>query len=191
MNLKTKFDSISFEDITLCKKSEALEILNIRNEDSIRKNMFTKNVITKDQHMNWLNDLKNTNKNKIYCIKYMNKVIGALGIKEKVPHEPNFEWTIYVSQNFKVINLGALIELKALDYLFSKYKIENLMCYVLKENYIVAKLHKKFGFNEKNLDKTFNLSFPNINIDDVLCLHLDKNNWNIINKKFSDKFLNS
>ena len=121
----------------------------------------------------------------------MNKVIGALGIKEKVPHEPNFEWTIYVSQNFKVINLGALIELKALDYLFSKYKIENLMCYVLKENYIVAKLHKKFGFNEKNLDKTFNLSFPNINIDDVLCLHLDKNNWNIINKKFSDKFLNS
>jgi|TARA_B100000795_G_scaffold194739_1_gene148991 UDP-4-amino-4,6-dideoxy-N-acetyl-beta-L-altrosamine N-acetyltransferase len=191
MNLKTKFDSISFEDITLCKKSEALEILNIRNEDSIRKNMFTKNLITKDQHMNWLNDLKNTNKNKIYCIKYMNKVIGALGIKEKVPHEPNFEWTIYVSQNFKVINLGALIELKALDYLFSKYKIENLMCYVLKENYIVAKLHKKFGFNEKNLDKTFNLSFPNINIDDVLCLHLDKNNWNIINKKFSDKFLNS
>lgn len=191
MNLKTKYDNISFEDITSCDELGVLKILDIRNEDSIRKNMFTKNIITKEEHMKWLYNLKNTNKNKIYCIKYMNKIIGALGLKEKIPNKFNFEWTIYVSQNFKVVNLGALIELKALNYLFSKYKIEDLICYVLKDNYIVAKLHKKFGFNEKNLDKIFNLSYPNIDIDDVLCLHLDKNRWNIINKKLSEKFLNS
>ena len=74
----------------------------------------------------------------------MNKIIGALGLKEKIPNKFNFEWTIYVSQNFKVVNLGALIELKALNYLFSKYKIEDLICYVLKDNYIVAKLQYLF-----------------------------------------------
>ena len=69
MNLKKKFDNIKFIDCILCNKSDILEILDIRNENSIRNNMFNTKLISKEDHLNWFAKIKNCDSNKFYFIK--------------------------------------------------------------------------------------------------------------------------
>jgi UDP-4-amino-4,6-dideoxy-N-acetyl-beta-L-altrosamine N-acetyltransferase len=191
MNLKKKFDNIKFIDCILCNKSDILEILDIRNENSIRNNMFNNKLISKEDHLNWFGKIKNSDSNKFYFIKYNNEIIGGFGLKEKNQNKNYFEWSLYISQKIKIFSLGALAEFKALNYFFSNYKVTNLFCYVLKKNTTVINLHKKFGFNEVDLDKNFNLLYPDMLLKDVIYLLLEKSRWSIINKKFNNKFFNT
>ena len=189
MNLKIKFNNIDFKNILSGSDLEVLEILNIRNEDNIRVNMFSKNLITLNEHLNWFGSLKTSKKNIFYLIQYNKKTIGGLGLKKSHLNSHDFVWSFYISQKIKIFGLGSLIELKAIDYFFSTYKISNLFCYVLIKNKLVEKLHRKFGFVDSVVDKNFNLLYPNVRTCDIFYLHLETKKWKSVKKKFYNKFL--
>ena len=158
MNLKNILLNLTFKDIISCNKEDVERILKIRNEDSVRKNMFTKRIISLDEHEQWFEDLKNKNDYKFYCIAYKEKIIGGLGIKNINESLKSAEWAFYITNSTKAVGVGGAIEFKAIEYIFKIYKIHDLFCYVLKENIEVIKLHKKFGF-EKTQIKEEDLKF--------------------------------
>ena len=153
MNLKTVLFNLSFKDLIYCDEEEVEKILKIRNEDSVRKNMFTKKIICIEEHQLWLQNLKNKSDHKFYCIIYKKKIIGGLGLKNINEDLKSAEWAFYVTNSTKAVGIGGAIEFKAIEYFFKMYKIHDLFCYVIKYNIEVIKLHKKFGFEEIQVSK--------------------------------------
>ena len=119
MNLKTVLDNLKFQNIITCTDKEIIEIKDIRNEKNIRKNMFTKGEILLDQHLEWFEKIKFSKSNFFYCIKYKNKIVGGLGLKNYNKNLLSGEWAYYVSEKYKSVGLGASIEFKALEYFFN------------------------------------------------------------------------
>ena len=191
MKLNKVIDKIELNNINYLSNKEILEIRLIRNEKKIRNNMVNTKIISEKDHLKWYKKFNTSKSNFFYAIKYNRELVGGIGFKEFNKKLLLGEWSFYISEKKNIVGLGASVEFLSINHFFDIFKLKKLYCYVLGHNLEVVKLHKKFGFNEKNLDKIFNLSYPNIDIDDVLCLHLDKNRWNILNKKLSEKFLNS
>lgn len=154
-------------------KEIASSILEIRNQDHIRKNMINDQVIKFDEHVNWLKDNIISKKNIFYLIYIKNKVSGLVRFIIK---KDKAEWSFYLDKNCKNI-YGAYIEYLAIEKAFEIKKIDILECQVLSYNFRVLSLHKKFGFNITRVEK--NVLYRENKYLDVFFLVNDKNSWNI------------
>jgi UDP-4-amino-4,6-dideoxy-N-acetyl-beta-L-altrosamine N-acetyltransferase len=137
---------------TLTDDFEKDILLEWRNKDRIRINMLNCDVINKEEHTNWLNNILN-DMSKIYFIAYdiiMNKPIGMACIVNINLRLSNCEWAFYIGDD-DYLGKGHAIEI---EYLILKYVFENLnlhrvSCLVLDFNDKVISFHKKFGFIEE------------------------------------------
>ena len=118
MNLKDNYNKINFKDIKFCNYSEILSILEIRNEEKVRINMFNNKVIAIDEHLNWSNEIKNSKFKKFYIIEYYDKIIGGLSLINISETKRSAEWAFYITQKNFFVGLGSLIEYKSLEFFF-------------------------------------------------------------------------
>ena len=81
MKLNEILENISFHNILIFKKNEQLKLLRIRNERVVRSNMFNNKIISYIDHFDWIDSLKTCLNKKFYIVKYKNKIIGGLGLK--------------------------------------------------------------------------------------------------------------
>jgi UDP-4-amino-4,6-dideoxy-N-acetyl-beta-L-altrosamine N-acetyltransferase len=181
MFLKKISDNLNFQNILNCSEADARVILEIRNEERVRKNMFNNKIISLEEHLLWKKIFLESNTDRFYCIKYKNIIVGGLGLKNYNIKNLSADWAFYVSESKNFIGLGAAIENKALNYFFDNYKIKNIFCYILISNAAVINLHKKFGFKKITMDSNFEDNFLNVKKNDVLRMKLSKFEW-IANK---------
>jgi UDP-4-amino-4,6-dideoxy-N-acetyl-beta-L-altrosamine N-acetyltransferase len=186
MELAKILKKINFKNINLGTKQELLSILQIRNEEKIRNNMFNNDLIEVDDHLNWFNKIKDSQQNFFYIIEYSNKIIGGLSLINIHKEKNSAEWAFYISQNINLVGLGALIEYKAIDYFFQNFDLFCLNCYVMKHNHSVIKLHKKFGFKTVAIQEKF---YTNIRQKESIFFSLKLSEWIKVKKKFEDNFL--
>lgn len=185
MKIYTILSNLSFIDSNLLKIKEMKEIKEIRNQNSVRKNMFTDHIISDSEHQIWQKKLATSKDEKFFGVKYQDKIIGGLGLKDI--KKSNAYWSFYISENDKILGMGAILEFKALDFFFNKFRFKKISCYVLKKNYEVIKLHKKFGFSE-----IFNKDLLNIkyhNKDEIRSFELSINKWKTVKSNFEKKYL--
>ena len=151
----------------------ALSILEIRNQDHIRKNMINDQIIKLDDHINWLKNNIIDKKNIFYLIYIKSQVSGLVRF---IINKNKAEWSFYLAKNCRNI-YGAYIEYLAIDKIFKIKKIDTLECQVLSCNPKILSLHKKFGFTiiktEKNILNRDNVSY------DIIFLTNNKNSWNV------------
>jgi UDP-4-amino-4,6-dideoxy-N-acetyl-beta-L-altrosamine N-acetyltransferase len=150
----------------------ALSILEIRNQDHIRKNMINDQIIKFDDHINWLKNSIIEKKNIFYLIYIKNKVSGLVRF---IIHKNKAEWSFYLDKNCKNV-YGAYIEYLAIEKIFKNKKIDTLECQVLSFNSRILSLHEKFGFMITRVEKNI-LHRNNTNID-IFFLINDKKIWN-------------
>lgn len=75
---------IVFKNYSILNEQESFEILNIRNKDFIRKNMITNEIINLENHIKWINSLKNNLDKKYFAVLCENEVLGSCSwVKEK------------------------------------------------------------------------------------------------------------
>tara|TARA_X000000950_G_C13910264_1_gene658714 strand:+ start:3006 stop:3560 length:555 start_codon:yes stop_codon:yes gene_type:complete len=173
MKIRNIIREISFHNLTKCNDNEISKILEIRNEKKVRANMFTKHIITKNEHNLWFDKLKVSKKEIFFGIKYKNEIIGGLGLKDIIKFDCAY-WSFYLSENKSFIGLGASVEFKALDWFFTEFNFSKLYCFVLKKNVAVIKLHRKFGFIDERFKKTSKNEVKNI---DFVHLELSIDRW--------------
>jgi UDP-4-amino-4,6-dideoxy-N-acetyl-beta-L-altrosamine N-acetyltransferase len=188
MLLKKISDNLEFKDILACSKSDIQAVLEIRNEDEIRLNMFNSKIISIEEHLLWAKNFLKTVVNRFYCLKYKNVVIGGLSLKNYDILNLTADWGFYISAKKNFMGLGFVVEYKALNYFFSKYKINDIFCYVLNSNKIVINLHKKFGFKKTYIDRNFEDLYLNVNRKNVFRMKLNKTQWNVKSNYFQNKF---
>lgn len=185
MNLKKIYDMIFFKPVFQCTQDQLVKMLEIRNEFNIRNNMFNSKIIQLDEHIAWSKKIKVDKKDFYFAVIKNEKIIGGLGFKYFNDNK-SFDWSFHISSKETTPGVGAVLEYKSLEFIFTKYKPRILNCYVLKTNKKVFNLHKKFGFSETKIKSDFKYNYNDIENVSKLCI--TKNKWKqrktIIKKRF-------
>jgi len=135
--------------IDLNKKNQ-LQVLAIRNEEYIREWMFTGEKINAEDHLAWIEKLKN-DKNQI-CLIIINEKdqpFGAVNIKNIDKKNKIAELGFYKSQNIDEKGLMTKSLSTAIDYSFNTLGMEKIYSEVIDGNIKSLAIHKRLLFTEE------------------------------------------
>ena len=159
----------------------ALSILEIRNDDNVRKNMINDHLIKPDDHISWLkNNIINV-KNIFYIVYIKNEISGLIRF---IINDEKAEWSYYLNKNCKNI-YGAFVEYIAIEKIFDMKGVHELECQVLSFNNKVLSLHQKFGFIQNKVEKKI-LNRDKKNVDLIHLINYKKL-WTIKREEIKKK----
>lgn len=166
--------SINLRKINLCTTAQQKAILNIRNEPSVRNSMYTDHHISLDEHLNWVEILKNDKTQIVFIILVNDIASGVLSISALDLVHKKSDWAFYLTDKVRG-GLGTALEFSLLNFAFDDLLLEKLNCEVIETNDVIVKLHKKFGFIEEGF-KNSNIEKNGTRIG-VYFLGITKDEW--------------
>jgi UDP-4-amino-4,6-dideoxy-N-acetyl-beta-L-altrosamine N-acetyltransferase len=127
-------------------------VLEWRNSDDVRNNMYTYDEISVYDHQQWW-DRESVNPTTRLLIAEINGTAsGVVTFTQYTGVGGTASWAFY-SGNGNVRGIGSLMEASALKYAFEKLKLRRLECEVLEFNYSVVLFHRKFGFKLEGIKR--------------------------------------
>jgi len=138
---------IKFVDFLKVNDEIKEKVRQWRNKDDIRKYMFNQHIITKAEHLSWIESLRNRNNWKFWVV-FVNKIpIGSVYLQNINFKNLTSEWGFYIGEDdFKGKGLGKFILFKLLELYFEEMKFEVLFTKVLSNNVVALNIYKKFKF---------------------------------------------
>jgi UDP-4-amino-4,6-dideoxy-N-acetyl-beta-L-altrosamine N-acetyltransferase len=134
--------------INLDTESQML-IRELRNEEYVRKWMYTDHIIGTNEHLEWINSLKTDNKKIVFAIIDENSTpLGIVSVNSIDRHHGNADWGYYLTQNARG-GLGSAVEYAFINFVFDSLKLEKLNGEIIEGNDAVIKLHNKFSFKDE------------------------------------------
>lgn len=131
-----------------------LGIREMRNEDAVRKWMFTDRIIELNEHLAWLSRVKGDQKQIIFVV--INGKDCPVGIASvnaiDYPHK-KADWAFYLAEKAPA-GLGSALEFAFINFIFYTLDMQKLNCQVIEGNDRVVKLHKKFLFEDEGFKKS-------------------------------------
>lgn len=128
-------------------------VLEWRNHDDVRKNMYTCDEITFSEHQQWWAREKSNLATHLLIAEIEGVPAGVVIFTKYTGIEGTASWAFYSGDN-KIRGVGSLMEVAALKYAFEKLKIRRLECEVLAFNYPVVLFHRKFGFKVEGVKRS-------------------------------------
>ena len=191
MSMKIK-KNISLELLSSLNIESQMSLRDIRNDNDIRKWMYTDHIISVKEHQTWIDKIKKDDKQKVYALLDINKeVLGMVSANSIDYLHKKADWAFYLSKTARG-GLGAALEYYFINHVFYSLGLEKLNCEVIEGNDAVVKLHKGFLFKEEGFRRS-NIIKNGIRIG-VHLLGLTKKEWNeehqSILEKYKDKFDN-
>lgn len=123
-------------------------VLEWRNSEAIRMNMYTHQVIDWQTHKNWFERSEQDLSVQHFIFEHAGEAAGVVSFSQISELHKRAHWAFY-SGRPDIRGLGTKMELLALQYAFESLQLEKLCCEVLDFNEIVVSFHKKFGFVEE------------------------------------------
>lgn len=138
---------INFENILKVNDEIKERVRQWRNEEEIRKYMLNQHIITKEEHLNWIESLKNKNDWKFWVVFVEETPIGSVYLQNIDFKNLTSEWGFYIGEDdFKGKGLGKYILFKLLKFYFEEMKHEVLFTKVLSDNIAALNIYRKFKF---------------------------------------------
>lgn len=156
------------------KPSDAELILEWRNKDSVRLNMYNPEVISIETHQVWFDSMLKNKTCQYFIYEQNNEPLGVLSFSEIDEKSKKASWAFY-SGATNVRGIGSEMEKLALDYAFNELNLNKLCCEVLEFNSAVIRFHRKFGFKIEGIRKQN--YFRDDRFYDVYQLALFKNDY--------------
>lgn len=150
------------------------KILSWRNEPNVRKNMYTQHVISEKEHETWWKKTLNDPAQRYFIYQLNDLELGLVAFTQIDMIKKNASWAFYAAPDAPR-GVGTKMEFLALEYAFGELGLESLNCEVLSYNTPVIKLHQRFGFLEKTIQKNRILSTGEAS--DVHALCIERENW--------------
>ena len=138
--------SINFVNILDVDIETQMEVRNWRNDESIRKYMLNDNIITEEEHKNWLESLAKTKQNMLFLACLNEDIIGVASIINADYTNKTCSWGQYLSPKHLGLGLGFFIEYYFLNYIFDNFEFEKINSEILSNNKKNIRLHDKLGF---------------------------------------------
>ena len=145
---KLSVELINFIDLSY---DEKVEILSWRNHPYIRKWMFDKEIISLEDHLFYIDLLKEKKDRVYFAVKQYGQFVGVISFTSIDLKNLKAEIGLYAKPTLK--GVGKLLMQNILEYGFDKLKLKKLVSKVFEDNFSAIKLYKKFNFEK--VDKNF------------------------------------
>jgi len=120
-----------------------------RNKEEIRKFMTNQDIISKEEHLNWLKSLTSRKDHKAWVVFYEGEPIGLINFSKINYHQKSAFTGIYIGENeYKGKSLGKCMRFQQMKIFFEEMKFKTLYVAVLSSNFVNLSFMKKFKFHE-------------------------------------------
>jgi UDP-4-amino-4,6-dideoxy-N-acetyl-beta-L-altrosamine N-acetyltransferase len=124
-------------------------VLEWRNADRIRANMYSDHIIGEAEHARWFTAALEDAKAAYRLYEHQGRPMGFVSFTGIDRQNGRCAWAFYLGEADAPRGSGAAMELLALDEAFGPLDIRKLCCEVFAFNAAVVRLHKRFGFAEE------------------------------------------
>lgn len=166
------YNSFSIRPIDINDKDR---ILQWRNSDRVRYNMYSDHIISQQEHDAWFARVLADTPVLCLIFLYQDKPIGFVSFTNVSAAHGRCYWAFYLGETDVPRGAGSVMEFFALDYAFLTLKIRKLCCEVFTFNEGVIKLHDKFGFVQEG--RFVEHYLKNEKYEDIACLAKFGKNW--------------
>ena len=139
---------IILREITKCTDEQIKAVRDVRNQEGIRKSMYTEHEIPLKEHLSWVERLRTDARQIVFVVLVDGVVGGVVSVNAIDRLHLKSDWAFYLDENVRG-GLGAVLEFNLINFVFNDLGLEKLNCEVIEINEAVVKMHKKFGFIEE------------------------------------------
>jgi UDP-4-amino-4,6-dideoxy-N-acetyl-beta-L-altrosamine N-acetyltransferase len=144
-------DKISFTNFIDLNEIEALDVLRWRNHPQIRACMYQKEIITKEQHLNFIASLPQQEKRFYWVLKEDEKELGVIDIVDYQADKS--EWGFYLNPDFFGKGKSINLLFHGLNFLFKTLKFKSLYGYCHYKNTKALLFHDLFHIHHQGYTK--------------------------------------
>ena len=166
------YNNYSIRPIELNDKER---LLQWRNSDKVRCNMYTDHIISEEEHNLWFSNALAHKPSPYLIFLYKEKPVGYISFTNITTLKEHCYMGFYLGETNIPLGLGAIMEFFVLDYAFLTLKIRKLCCEVFTFNPGVIKLHENFGFIHEG--KFTEHYLKNDKYEDIACLAKFRSSW--------------
>lgn len=120
-------------------------VLAWRNQEGVRKNMYTSHVITRDEHVAWWKKQSISQQTILLVAESDDVPVGVVAFTNYTGIDGVATWAFYAG-DVAPRGVGSKMEFAALNYAFEVLRLRKLECEVLSFNMPVVNLHLRHGF---------------------------------------------
>jgi len=171
----TNPEAIELVLLTSLDTESQLKVREIRNEENVRKWMYTDHVIGANEHLGWINRIKQDDRQIVFVVlNEENSPLGIVSVNAIDRLHKKTDWAYFLTENARG-GPGPALEYSFINFIFDTLGMDKLNCEVIEGNDAVVKLHKKFLFQEEGFIRS-NILKNGIRIGTHL-LGLTKEDW--------------
>ena len=137
--------------LSLVNKTDLPKMLNWRNEENVRKVMFSNHLITPEEHSKWWERVSSDETQKWYIFSENEIDLGVVYFTEINKSSAHLGYYFKNLSQYKGIETFLIwqrLEAEAINFAFNELCVESIICSVLCKNQRVIMQHKRFGFEE-------------------------------------------
>ncbi|WP_174615546.1 UDP-4-amino-4,6-dideoxy-N-acetyl-beta-L-altrosamine N-acetyltransferase [Virgibacillus ihumii] len=158
------------------------KVLSWRNSDRIRKNMYNEKIITMEEHQNWFEKIRQSEKDH-YLLYFFNETpVGLVCFNDITRQHAHCRWGFYIGEENTEVGTGTLMALLAFDHAFYTLQLNKIYGEVLDYNLPSRKYHEKLGFKEEGYFRSHVRKGENFY--DVFSYGLFKKDWYELHRPF-------
>ena len=158
-----EIEHVNFTELSLDEKKMILEW---RNHPNIRQWMFTKESISLDDHLKYIDSLNTKDDRLYFLIKKASKPIGVIDFTNIDHLNKTAEFGLYADPALK--GIGNQLMESIIDYAFNTLYLKKLIAEVFEQNHAAIKLYKRYNFKKVTMKQVNNRNV----------IHMELNNEN-------------
>jgi len=161
-------DDCLLKNFLTLSEDEKLMVLKWRNHNNIRLWMHNTNIISITDHLEFINKLKNDDKNKYFLAVKNKNYIGVIYFNNINYEQKECEFGLYVNPYKKLVGIGKILNDICIKYVFNILKLKKIKLEVLNNNKRAIKLYQKYNFMETGIKI--------VNDKHIICMELENEN---------------
>lgn len=132
------------------EKKDLLLLLKWRNSKRVHSKMLTEHIITKEEHMDWFNDIVKTAAQPLHFVLELNqRRIGYIGYTDVDYVNSRCSPGMYLGEEDVPIDAGIAMGILSIAYIFDILHFNKASTIVLENNQRVYKLNSFLGYKEE------------------------------------------
>jgi len=167
--------AIKFYDLTY---EDKIQVLSWRNNTDVREQMLNNETISTENHLRFIDNLKNDKRNAYWVVKNNDTCIGVIYLNKIDLVNKNAYLGIYANPYLKEVSGKGSVLMKQLLFLaFKELNLHTIKLEVFEDNKRAIKLYMKYGFYIEGKLKDFVLR--NSKFHDLILMGLTNANKSI------------
>jgi len=150
-------------------------ILQWRNSERIRANMFADHIISRQEHLVWFERIKKETVPLFLVFEYLRKPLGIISITQIDRVNNRCMWGFYLGETDGTPESGMIMAYLGLTYIFEDLNIRKLCSEAFTFNQGSIRFHQKLGFAQEGIFMKHVLK--NDAYQDVISFALFEEDW--------------